>query len=86
LANEAKKNTAAQPAGVLVPAAAVRDHDGKKVVYIAFHDKAMMREVQVLSTRSNGLLIGGLNGGEAVITSAPQDLKDRATIKIKGQS
>jgi HlyD family secretion protein len=86
LANETKKNSGAPPVGVLVPAAAVRDHDGKKIVFIAFNNKAMMREVQVLSTRANGLLVGGLNGGEAVITSAPQDLKDGAKIKIKGQS
>jgi len=86
LADESKKNASKQSGGVLVPAAAVRDHDGKKVVFIAFNNKALMREVLVLSTRANGLLIGGLNGGESVITSAPQDLKDGAKIKIKGQS
>jgi HlyD family secretion protein len=86
LADENKKNASAQAAGVLVPAAAVRDRDGKKVVFLAFNGKAMMREVQILSTRASGLLVSGLNGGEAVITSAPQDLKDGAKIKIKGQS
>ena len=86
LADESKKKDSRQPAGVLVPASAVRAHDGSKVVFLAFDGKAMMRNVQIVSTRANGLLVSGLNGGEAVITSAPQDLKDGAKIKIKGQS
>jgi hypothetical protein len=32
------------------------------------------------------VLVQGLNGGEDVITSAPQDLQDGEKIKIKGQS
>jgi len=85
LANE-NKNANAQPAGVLVPTTAVRDRDGKKVVFIAFNDKALMRPVQVLSQRSGGLLVQGLVGGENVITAGPENLKDGDKIKIKGQS
>jgi hypothetical protein len=68
-----------------VPASAVRDHDGKKVVFVAFDGRARMREVHVLSQRTDGFLVDGLVGAESVITKAPQDLKDRDTIKIKGQ-
>jgi HlyD family secretion protein len=85
LASE-NKTTSSQPSGVLVPSAAVRDHSGKKVVFLAFNGKALMREVQIQSQRSGGLLVQGLNGGESVITTAPQDLKDGDKIKIKGQS
>jgi hypothetical protein len=46
----------------------------------------MKREVKVLSQRSGGFLVDGLNGGEDVITTAPQTLKDGDKIKIKGQS
>jgi hypothetical protein len=46
----------------------------------------MAREVKIQSQRSDGVLVQGLNGGEDVITSAPQDLKDGDKIKIKGQS
>jgi HlyD family secretion protein len=80
------KSTSTQPAGAFVPASAVRDHDGKKVVFLAFDGKARMREVHLLSQRSDGFLVDGLVGGESVITKAPQDLKDGDTIKIKGQS
>jgi hypothetical protein len=86
LAGEGKKEASSRPSGVLVPTNAVRDRDGRKVVFLAFEGKARMRDVQVTSTRANGVLVQGLNGGEDVITSAPADLKDGDKIKIKGQS
>src|SRR5437764_2787494 len=80
------KSANAQSAGAYVPAAAIRDTDGKKFVFIAFQGKAMKRDVKVLSQRSGGALVSGLNGGESVITTAPEGLKDGDKIKIKGQS
>ena len=77
---------AAQSAGAYVPTAAIRDTDGKKYVLIAFNGKAMKRDVKVLSQRSGGALVSGLNGGETVITTAPESLKDGDKIKVKGQS
>jgi hypothetical protein len=62
----------------------LRDHDGKKVVFITFGGKARMREVHVLSQRSDGFLVDGLVGGESVISKGPPDLKDGDAIKIKG--
>jgi HlyD family secretion protein len=84
LADEQKANSK-QPAGAFVPAGAMRDRDGKKVVFLAFDGKARVREVHVLSQRSDGFLVDGLVGGESVITKGPQDLKDGDSIKIKGQ-
>lgn len=86
LAEETKTASSPQPRGVFVPAAALRDRDGKKVVFLSFNGKAMVKQVKILSQRSGGALVEGLNGGEDVITSAPQDLKDGDKIKIKGQS
>ncbi|HTA48589.1 MAG TPA: efflux RND transporter periplasmic adaptor subunit [Verrucomicrobiae bacterium] len=80
------KSASAQPAGAFVPTSALRDHDGKKVVFLAFDGKARMREVRVLSQRSDGVLVDGLVGSESVISKGPPDLKDGDTIKIKGQS
>jgi HlyD family secretion protein len=80
------KPASSEPQGVFVPIAATHDRDGKKIVFLAFDGKAMAREVKILSQRSGGLLVQGLSGGEDVITSAPQDLKDGDKIKIKGQS
>ena len=85
LANETPKD-AKGPAGVFVPAAAIRDRDGKKIVLIAYNGKAVAREIHVTSQRSDGALVDGLVGGETVITTAPATLKDGDKIKIKGQS
>jgi len=83
---EPNKTASSGPSGVLVPSTAVRDHNGKKIVFLAFNGKALMREVQIVSQRSGGILVNGLVGGENVITAAPQNLKDGDKIRIKGQS
>jgi HlyD family secretion protein len=84
LADE-QKSTSTKPAGAFVQASALRDREGKKVVFLAFNGKATMREVHVLSGRSDGFLVDGLVGGESVIVKGPQDLKNGDAIKIKGQ-
>jgi HlyD family secretion protein len=86
LADDTKKTIGTQSSGVLVPTAAIRERDGKKIVLLAFNGKALQREVQVISQRSGGFLVQGLVGGESVITTAPTNLKDGDKIKIKGQS
>src|SRR6202795_985987 len=83
LADE-QKTVSSKPTGAFVPASALRDHDGKKIVFLSFDGKAHMRVVHVLSQRSDGFLVDGLVGGESVITKTPQDLKDGDTIKVKG--
>jgi HlyD family secretion protein len=86
LSDDNKSTASKGPTGVVVPANAVRDRGGKKVVFICFNNKAVMKEVHIVSQRSGGFLVDGLIGGEDVITSAPEDLKDGQSIKIKGQS
>ena len=87
LADDPKTQTANPgPVGVFVPSQAVRDRDGKKIVFLAFKGRALQREVKVKAQRSGGVLVEGLNGGEDVITTAPADLKDGDKISIKGQS
>jgi len=85
LANETPKDTKA-PTGVFVPSAGIRDRDGKKIVFIAYDNKAVMREVRITGQRADGALVDGLVGGENIITAAPATLKDGDKIKIKGQS
>jgi HlyD family secretion protein len=86
LADNTKTASSADASGVLVPTSAIHDRNGKKIVLIAFNGKALEREVQVISQRSSGFTVKGLNGGENVITAAPPALKDGDKIKIKGQS
>jgi HlyD family secretion protein len=87
LADQPKAQTASSgPAGVFVPSTAIHDHDGKKIVFLAFKGRAMQRDVRLKAQRSGGALVEGLNSGEDVITTAPPSLKDGDKIKIKGQS
>lgn len=86
LADNSKNSATSESAGVVVPTSAIHDHNGKKVVLLAFNGKAMEREVQIISQRSSGFMVKGLNGGENVIISAPPTLKDGDKIKLKGQS
>jgi len=81
-----ERKTQSGPSGAFVPSTALREHDGKKIVFIVLNGKAMQREVRVQAQRSGGALVSGLNGGETVITTAPEGLKDGDRIKIKGQS
>jgi HlyD family secretion protein len=85
VADEQKRSDSG-PAGVLVPAAAVRERQGRKVVLVAFRGRAVEREVRIVAQRSNGTLVDGLTGGEDVITSGPADLKDGEKIKVKTKS
>jgi HlyD family secretion protein len=80
------KNASKEPSGALVPTSAVRDRDGKKVVFIVRDEKAVQKQVRILEQRSNGYLVDGPINGENVITSGPENLKDGQSIKIKGQS
>ncbi|HZT73646.1 MAG TPA: efflux RND transporter periplasmic adaptor subunit [Terriglobales bacterium] len=72
LANPA---AAAQPAGVLIPRAALRGAGADRFVLLAFDGKALRRSVRVVSQATNGVYVAGLNGGETVIVSAPDSLK-----------
>jgi HlyD family secretion protein len=75
-----------QQSGVLVPTAAIRDSNGKKVVLIDYKDRAVARDVQIISTRTTGYLVSGLTGGEDVIVSGPPNLKDGDRIKLKSET
>jgi len=81
-----QKPSDSAPVGVFVPSTAMRDRDGKKIVYIAYNGRAVAREIHVVSQRADGAMVDGLVGGENVITTAPATLKDGDKIKIKGQS
>ncbi|HXY04333.1 MAG TPA: efflux RND transporter periplasmic adaptor subunit, partial [Terriglobales bacterium] len=80
------KPVSSQNSGVFIPTTAIHDENGKKVVFLAFNGKALEREVQIVSQRSSGFTVKGLNGGENVITTSPAALKNGDKIKIKGQS
>ena len=86
IADDKSKSSSPAAAGAYVPSTGIRDDNGQKYVLIAFDGKAMRRDVKILSQRSGGALVSGLNGGESIITAAPDGLKNGDKINIKGQS
>src|SRR2546427_7832201 len=56
LADQSKAQAVSSgPVRVFVPTAALRDRDGKKIVFVAFNGKALQREVRVKTQRSGGV-------------------------------
>jgi hypothetical protein len=72
---------------VLVPKEAVVTRDGKPTVFLVREDKALARPV-VLGTERQGQVIvkDGLSGGETLVLSPAEGLKDGAAVRVKGQS
>jgi HlyD family secretion protein len=69
--------------GVLVPANAVRNENGRQYVLVAYEGRALARDIRVVKRRSDGIVVDGLAGGEDVITGAPPTVKDGSRIKPK---
>jgi RND family efflux transporter MFP subunit len=80
--------SAAAPAPVvLVPREAVATRGGQSVVFLVREGKALEKPV-VLGTERRGQVIvkDGLSGGETLVLSPAEGLKDGAAVRVKGQS
>jgi RND family efflux transporter MFP subunit len=81
---EATKPGAPKPAGVWVPTRAVATRDGKSVVYVVTDGKARRVPITAGEVRDvDQLVTGGLKGGETVVLSPPDGLRDGARVTIK---
>ena len=72
------KNASQAPPGAFVPTSAVRDHDGKKVVFIVRDGKAVMKQVRILSSAATGIWSTDLINGENVDHQRPGEFERRA--------
>lgn len=80
---EAKKSGSAAPAA-LVPQEAVRDENGKKVIYLVKGDHVERRAVSLGGTRgSDAEVLAGLVAGDTVVVRAPATLHDGQAVEIK---
>jgi RND family efflux transporter MFP subunit len=81
------KATAAAPApkGVLVPAQAIAQRDGKSVVFVVENDKARQRAVTpaLQDIGAMKLLPDAVQAGDRVILSPPSSLQDGASVAIE---
>ncbi|WNL46937.1 efflux RND transporter periplasmic adaptor subunit [Dyella sp. BiH032] len=83
LEQAAPKQAAQPPKGVLVPAGAIAQRDGHDTVFVVSGDVAHQRAVEP-APQAYGemrLLPAGVQAGEAVVVSPPEELKDGARVK-----
>ena len=71
-------------AAVAIPKAAVRDAEGRAVVYVVEDGRASMRGIAPRPLGEDRVIVsGGLAPGEMVITEAPAGLSDRSRVRVK---
>jgi RND family efflux transporter MFP subunit len=64
-------------AGAMVPKSAIRQKDGRSVVWVVSGDKLERRAVSVGGTSGDNVMItAGLSGGERVVVEGPPELSD----------
>ena len=75
---------AAAPAVVWIPRAAVREQEGRAVIYVVEGDRARERAISPRPLGPDRVSVsGGLAAGEAVVVEAPPELKDKSRIRIR---
>jgi multidrug efflux pump subunit AcrA (membrane-fusion protein) len=78
-----QKNGVAEPA-VLIPQAAVRDDQGKKIVFLVKNDHLERRAIGLGGTRgSDAEVLAGLDAGDTVVVKGPATLHDGEAVEIK---
>jgi RND family efflux transporter MFP subunit len=69
---------------VLVPKAAVRTADGRKIVFVLKQDRVERRAVSVGLEQGDQIeVVSGVTAGERVVVDGPQTLKDGDKVKIQ---
>jgi HlyD family secretion protein len=77
-----KKGEAAPSA--LIPPDAVRDDNGKKIVFIVRDGRVERRAVTTGGTRGTDLeILAGLSAGDSVVVKGPANLRDGQAVEIK---
>jgi multidrug efflux pump subunit AcrA (membrane-fusion protein) len=75
--------TAATDSLVIVPRTAIREDDGRDVVFVVRSGKAERRAVTVGgATLEESAVSAGLEAGEQVVLDAPDEMADGARVKV----
>jgi RND family efflux transporter MFP subunit len=80
---EAKKSGAVIPKGVLVPASAVVQHDGKSAVFAIEADRARLKTVTPGQTYGDLRLVEGIAAGTRVVKQPPAEMNDGAKLNLE---
>ena len=80
----APSETGAVPAAVSIPKSALREAQGRAVVYVVEGNRAVLRGVSPRPLGQDRVIVsGGIAPGEMVIVEAPAGLSDKARVKVK---
>ena len=84
LGNEPEQKSGGGAAETLVPADAVREADGKKIVYLVKEGRIERHAVMLGGTRgSDAVVLAGITPGDTVVVKGPATLRDGQAIEIK---
>jgi RND family efflux transporter MFP subunit len=76
--------TAVTAGAVTVPTAAVRERDGRAVVFVVEDGRAVARSVTPRPMGADRVVLtGGVAPGEMVVVEGPEDLADRAPVRVR---
>lgn len=79
-----KSDSAAVAVAALLPNEAIRDDNGKKIVFVVKNDHLERRAVAVGNTQgSQTEILSGLSAGDAVVVGGPAGLQDGQAVQIK---
>jgi RND family efflux transporter MFP subunit len=79
-----KGETKAPKVAALLPMEALRDENGKKIVFVVKSDRLERRAVSVGNVESGQAeIMSGLVAGDEVVTGGPANLQDGQAVKIK---
>jgi RND family efflux transporter MFP subunit len=84
LAEEVAGGGPATAPRALVPQSAVRDVDGKKVIFVVRDNRLERRAVTLGGDRGNDVeVMAGINEGEIILVKGPEGLREGQRVKIK---
>jgi RND family efflux transporter MFP subunit len=84
LGEEPKKQAGAIEPVASIPASALRDENGAKIVFLVKDNKLERRAVKPGNTRGTDVeILAGLVPGDTVVTTGPPNLHDGETVQLK---
>jgi RND family efflux transporter MFP subunit len=84
LGNEPEKKAGAAAPAATVPSDALRDENGKKIVFLVKEEKLERRAITVGNINGgNAEILAGLAEGDRVVVKGPSDLHDGEAVQIK---
>jgi HlyD family secretion protein len=84
LGAEQKRHAGSEGSTILIPQSAVRDENGKKIVFLVKDDKTERRAVTLGGSRgSDAEVIAGVTAGDTLVVKGPGNLRDGQSVEIK---